>query len=193
MQNENRTPHVFTEGERERRFLETLAATGSVDAACQASATEAHGPRAGKTTWYDKRRKDVQFAQAWDEALSAALGRIEAEIHRRAMEPAKSPIIDRQGNVVGHREDRMSSDRLLLRLASRLDPDAWAERRKQDTTVSGEITHTSQNLQLAPSDVLLLPEPRQRLLIELLEEVRDAKLGLDPEQRIPSNEDKADD
>ena len=186
--------HLAITPAREERFLKTLAETGSVAAACAASATEAHGPRAAKSSWQDHRRKHPEFAQAWDEALEAALGRVEVELHRRAMEPARTPVVNRDGAVIGHREDRMSSDRLLLRLASRLDPDSWAERRRQDVEVSGEVRHTSQRLELAPSDVLLLPETEQRQLIGLLEQIRDRKAGLDPDAKVElTGEDEHDD
>ncbi len=81
--------------EREAKFLEVLAKTGSVNAACQATAKEGAGPRAGKTSWHDHRRRSPEFAQRWDDALMDALGTIEDEIYRRAMEPATTPITNR--------------------------------------------------------------------------------------------------
>ncbi len=81
--------------------------------------------------------------------------------------------------MVGHREDRLSSDRLLLRIASRLDPESWAERRRQDTHVTGEISHTAQ-LALKPADVLLLDEADRAELIRLVELIEARKNGDDP-------------
>ncbi len=70
--------------ERERRFLEVLANTGSVNSACQATATEGHGPRAGKSSWQDHRRRHPEFAEAWDNALVDALAKVEDEITHSA-------------------------------------------------------------------------------------------------------------
>lgn len=174
--------------ERQALFLEVLAKTGSVNAACRATATEDHGPRAGKSSWHDHRRRNPKFAEAWDNALIDALGTVEDEIMRRAMNPAKTPVTNRKGDVIGEREDRLSSDRLLLRMASRLDPEAWAERRRQDSHVTGEIRHQAQ-LALAPADILVLPEAKQRVLIALLEEIMDRKAGLDPAKKLEASND----
>lgn len=165
--------------QRKAVFLKTLAETGSVAAACRAASPHSEYGRAAKSTFNDLRRKDPEFAQAWDDAVSDALAEVESELMRRAMEPAKSPVTDRSGRVVGFREDRLSSDRLLLRIASRLDPEAWAERRRQDTHVTGEIQHNA-HLMLKPADVLLLDEPDRAKLIELLETIEQRRNGDDP-------------
>jgi hypothetical protein len=177
--------HLPVTEERRAKFLETLAETGSVSASCAAAATNSHGPRAAKQTWNDLRHRDPDFAQLWDEALSQALGRIEGEIVRRAFDVPKSPVTDRQGNVVGYREDRMSADRLLLRLASKIDPDAWAEKRKNELAVSGTIQH--QAFAIDPGLVSQLPRERQEQLVDILDELAAIESGLDPAKAI-SNE-----
>ena len=73
-------------------------------------------------------------------------------------------------------------DRLLLRIASRLDPESWAERRKTDHVVSGSIQHQAYTLDAAL--VARLPRERQLLLVELLDELADLQQGLDPSKRI---------
>ena len=166
--------HLEASEHRKAKFLDVLAATGSVAAACRATATDNHGPRAGKSTWNDLRRRDPEFALAWDNAIADALAAVEETIMDRAMNPATTPITNRQGEVVGFREDRLSSDRLLLRIASRLDPEAWAERKRQDHHVEGQINHTAQ-LALAPNDILLLDEADQKELIRLIETIEARK------------------
>jgi hypothetical protein len=81
----------------------------------------------------------------------------------------------------------MSSDRLLLRLASRLDPESWAERRREDHHVTGSIDH---HLQLAPSDLMLLDEPDRMKLIELLETIEQRRAGNDPRRIEPVVDDE---
>lgn len=175
------TQTALTEARRET-FLKVLSETGSVAAASKAASPFSNSDRGAKSTFFDERRRNPEFAAAWDEALTSALAKVETELMRRAMEPALSPITNKQGQVVGHREDRMSSDRLLLRIASRLDPDAWAERRRQDHVVSGSINHHAYALDA--SLVARLPKDRQLLLLGLLDELADLQQGVDPSRRI---------
>lgn len=181
----NRTHMTFDE-ERKRRFLEVLSETGSVAAACRASASDSHGERAAKSTINDAIRRDPDFAAAVDAAKQAALGKVEEEIVRRAFNPPQTPVVDRNGNVVGHRTETMSSDRLLLRIASKLDPESWAERRKNELNVSGTIQHQAYTLDATL--VAQLPRERQELLIELLDELAEIEQAraqnLDPRKAI---------
>jgi len=172
---------MLTEARKET-FLKVLAETGSVAAASKAASPFSDNERGAKSTFFDERRRSPDFAAAWDTALNSALAKVEKEIMRRAMEPALSPITNKQGKIVGYREDRMSSDRLLLRIASRLHPDAWAERRRQDHVVSGSINHHAYALDAAL--VARLPRERQLLLIGLLDELADLQHGVDPSKRI---------
>jgi hypothetical protein len=182
----DKTPRTYlrlaNDEERKETFLRVLAETGSVAAACQAASPHAEGPRACKSTFFELRRRSPEFAAAWDEAIHAALGVVESEIMRRAMHPATSPVTDRQGNVIGTKEDRWPADRLLLRIASRLDPQAWAERKREDHVISGSIAHHAYTLDA--SLVARLPRERQILLLDLIQELADLQQGVDPSKRI---------
>ena len=184
-ENENKTPqvHLRLEHDEQRKaiFLKTLAATGSVAAACQAASPHSDSERHSKSTFFELRRRSPEFAAAWDEAIHAALGVVESEIFRRAMHPAVSPVTDRAGNVVGVREDRMSADRLLVKIAARLD-DSWVERRHSEHVVSGSISHHAYALDAAL--VARLPRERQLLLLGLIDELADLQQGVDPSKRI---------
>jgi len=176
-----RTTMALTD-ERKRRFLEVLSETGSVAAACRASASDSHGERAAKSTINDAIRRDPDFAAAVDAAKQAALGKVEEEIVRRAFNPPQTPVVDRNGNVVGYRTETMSADRLLLRIASRLDPESWAEKRKSSLEVSGTIQH--QAFAINPELVSRLPRERQEQLIDILDELAAIENGLDPKKAI---------
>ena len=66
---------------RRRRllFLERLLETGAVTTA--AKATEI-----GRSSWYDLRERDPEFAALWDDAEAEYLDAVEAEAFRRGME-----------------------------------------------------------------------------------------------------------
>lgn len=171
--------------ERKRVFLETLAQTGSVAAACQAASPHSDSDRHSKTSFYDLRRRDASFASAWQDAVNSALGAVENEIWKRAFEVPTTPVVDKRGQVVGQRQDRLSADRLLLRLASRLDPENWAERRKTD--VHGTVSHVA--FAIDPNLISRLPREKQVLLLELIDEMSALQDGgLDPSKRIQAAE-----
>lgn len=60
-------------------FLAALERSGMVSEAARAAGV-------GRRTAYDRRERDEQFAQAWDEALEAATEELEQEAVRRAMD-----------------------------------------------------------------------------------------------------------
>jgi hypothetical protein len=75
-----------------------------------------------------------------------------------------------RGEVKGWVEDRNSSDKLLLRLAARLDP-AWRER----TSVDANVTVEASVLAIAPGDILYLSTRDQEMLKDLLGKIADAR------------------
>jgi hypothetical protein len=97
--------------ERQGRFLEALASTGSVTAAIAVANTS-------RTRVYELRKADPAFANAWQEAEEIATDRLEDEARRRAVEGIAEPLVS-AGKLV--REDdgqpilvRRYSDNLLL-------------------------------------------------------------------------------
>jgi len=160
---------------RRETFLRVLEETGLVTAAAAAASPHCTGKEPGKKSFYDLRARDPQFAAAWDAAANRALARVEQELLRRAMEPARTPICNpKTGEVVGYREDRLASDKVLLRVASYLSKGAWAENRKID--VSGTVEHEhSQHLQLTVEDLQYLETDEQQNLIQLLDKIRERK------------------
>jgi hypothetical protein len=68
---------------------------------------------------------------------------------------------------------------MLLRLAERLSPATWAQRKHHeiDGKVSHEHQHTMTVALLEPTDVLLLEPEEQNELLRLVEKIADRKSG----------------
>jgi hypothetical protein len=162
--------------ERKALFLKTLAATGSAIAAASAATPWSTHPAGGVNTFRDEARRDPEFAAAWQRAQEQALAEVEQEIYRRAMNPPERPVWH-QGQVKGFVEDRNSSDKLLLRLAARLDP-AWREH----TSIEQSVTVQASVLNIMPQDILLLTRMEQELFVDLLRKIAEARGEVDSEQ-----------
>ena len=162
------TRHPLTE-DRKTIFLQALAATGSPIAAASAATPWSTHKQGGIATFRDEARRDLEFAAAWDRARDEALAEVEKEIYRRAMQPPQRPVWHK-GEVKGWVEDRHSSDKLLLRLAARLDP-GWRER----TSVEQTVTVQGVMLSISPQDVLLLARTEQEVFVEMLRKIADAR------------------
>jgi len=172
--------HPATE-DRRHIFLKALAETGSPIAAASAATPWSTHKQGGVATFRDLARRDPEFAAAWERAKQEALGSVEREIHRRAMEPPRRPVWEK-GQVKGWVEDRSSSDKLLLRLAARLDP-AWRERTGVDTNVTVQGTM----LAITPEDILLLAQSEQEIFMNMLRKIADGREEEGPDEvpRLP--------
>ena len=179
------TRYPLTE-ERKQLFLKVLSETGSPVAAASAATPWSEHKQGGLNTFRDEARRDLAFAEKWERARQEALAAVEQEIVRRAMEPPTRAIWHK-GELVGYTEDRNSSDKLLLRLAARLDP-GWRER----TTVDANVTMSGIILAIRPSDVLTLNPSEQHTLLDLLEKIADKKGEPDEISRLRSGDDASD-
>lgn len=63
-------------------------------------------------TFRDERRRDPEFARAWDAAIEQHAGDLLAELYRRAKDGDQIPIQNAKGELIGWRSIR--SDKLLL-------------------------------------------------------------------------------
>jgi len=154
---------------RKAAFLKALSVTGSPIAAASAATPWSEHRQCGVATFRDEVRRDPEFAAAWERARQEALAAVENEIVRRAMQPPSRPVWA-NGEIKGWTEDRNSSDKLLLRLAARLDP-AWRER----TTLDTNVTVQAEVLAISPQDVLLLERDEQETLLALIGKIADAR------------------
>lgn len=67
-------------------FLEALADTGNVSQACRSAGVST-------TTVYALKKKDADFAAAWDQAEEDAADTLEAEARRRAVQGVQEPVV----------------------------------------------------------------------------------------------------
>lgn len=112
--------------ERQQRFLQALAEADDV-----AAATTFAGVKRAKV--YQLRKTDPAFAAQWDRAKEAAVGRLEQEARRRALEGLQEPLLS-DGKIV--RDDdgrpvavRRYSDDLLLALLKAHRPEMFGDHR----------------------------------------------------------------
>ena len=115
-----RTPRV------EERFLKQLAAGGSVTSAARAIGT-------GRSTVYQWRDDDVNFAKAWDDAIESGTDVMEDEAVRRAVEGVDRPIYY-QGAVCGYITEY--SDDLLIRMLKARRKDKYSDRQEQHVSAA---------------------------------------------------------
>lgn len=80
-------------------FLETLAETGSTYAAAEAATPWARSHGGGLEAFRQLAKRDDAFKLQWEQAENAALAKVEGEITRRAMMPARKAILS-QGMFV---------------------------------------------------------------------------------------------
>lgn len=85
------------------------------------------------------------------------------------MVPPRRPVWHR-GEVKGFVEDRTSSDKLLLRIAERLDP-SWSPR----SVVDQHVTLQGAVLAVRPEDILHLSPAEQDAFVAMLGKIADAR------------------
>ena len=152
--------------ERKAIFLEHLGTYGIVGLACEA-ASPGCGPNRSRTTFYEARGRDPEFAAEWDAALERAEDLILQEMYRRGVTGVTEDVYGSMGQgmgtgVVGQKQ--VYSDK-LLELYSRVKSSRvqMALNSKQ-IELSGKVT-TETKVELGG----LSPE-KQALLAELLGE-----------------------
>ena len=108
-------PHI------QRAFIEALADTGSVAAACRAVGRSTHGA-------YNLRRQPgaEEFAAAWEAAIDMGMRRIEDTAMDRALNGVEVPVYS-YGKLVGSRT--VHNDRLLMFMLRNRAPERFAEGR----------------------------------------------------------------
>ncbi|AKM07206.1 hypothetical protein [Pelagerythrobacter marensis] len=116
---------------RQRRFIEALADTGSVDAACRAVNMSTVGA-------YHLRRQPGagSFRAAWEAALALGVQRIEDVAMERALHGVEVPVYS-YGKLVGTR--RSYNDRLLMFMLRNRAPERFAEGRAKGMNAIGKM------------------------------------------------------
>lgn len=123
--------------ETEEKFLKKLIATGgNVSAACRVI-------KMARSTAYDHKEKDKEFARKWQEAVDQGTDNLEQEARRRAFTGTKKPIFYKGQKIADVRE---YSDTLLIFLLKGNRPEKFIERqeitgRGGKDLIPSEITH----------------------------------------------------
>ncbi len=122
--------------DRKRTFLAELARHGIVARAARAASP--HSERGCINSFRDERERDLEFAADWDEAMDAARGEVESELHRRAVEGVEEAVYGGRykESVVG--TVRKYSDRLLELRVKGLLPQ-YRDRTHQKIEVEGGV------------------------------------------------------
>lgn len=129
-----------------------------------------------RTTAYEWKNTDPEFAAVWDEALETAADVLEAETWRRAVEGTRKPVIGRVAkDQDGILEDengeplylREYSDTLMVKLLGARRPEKFRERTREDPTPPIEWERVSEADQVAflegritLADVIRRQQPR---------------------------------
>lgn len=118
---------------RKHAFLVAFSERGSIRAAC--AATEV-----GRTTLYDWRRNDAEFAAAFESAREDVVDKLEEEAFRRAVEGWDEPQFGRiEKDLDGEiGMVRKFSDHLLAKLLEGNRPEKFNKRRLEHTGKDGE-------------------------------------------------------
>ncbi|MFQ3667179.1 MAG: hypothetical protein SNJ79_14305 [Sphingomonadaceae bacterium] len=146
--------------EKQRRFIETLAITGSVT---DASAAVLMSPRAAY--YFRARPEGARFAAAWDMALQQAGGRLLSHAFERALKGGCRRVW--KGGELAI-EETNPSDRLLMWLIGRIGPAPFRSAGgtaplPDAAAIAAEVAHFTDELPDAPAlaneDLFETPEP----------------------------------
>lgn len=120
---------------RKREFLRHLAEHGVAREAARGASPHAKGADGAYKTFADERNRNPAFAQAWDDAIAEAIGKLEREAFRRGVEGwVERGVFDKDGNRVG--DVVRFSDRMLELALKRHVPE-YRERAQLD--VNGRV------------------------------------------------------
>ena len=151
--------------ERRDLFLTTLRSSGGnfSHAAAQASPNSLAKPRSkpGVASFKALMARDAEFSAAVAETLEHVKDDVFAEIYRRAMEGTKEAVIQKGEQAVMATGEpawiTRYDNRLLLRLAAKLDP-SWSETR--NIQYSGTVEHKVMTMEemesMSPEDLDLI-------------------------------------
>lgn len=108
-------------------FLGAFEETGMVTAACEMVGV-------GRSTVYEERQRNEDFAVAWADVEERSTERMEAEAYRRAVEGTSEPVVS-AGEIVTHVQKY--SDSLLQFMLKARRPEKYRER--MDVNHGGRI------------------------------------------------------
>jgi hypothetical protein len=89
------------------------------------------------TTVREYLNRDPEFSEQFEAALEEFNHRLEMEAHRRAMEGVEEPIVNKDGEIVGHKT--IYSDRLMVKLLESNNPDKHRGVQQVDVNHKGGV------------------------------------------------------
>ena len=146
--------------ERKDVFLAALLESGGVfSTACRVASPHSKAKGATPpcyTSWRALMARDPVFATRVAETMDHVKEAVYGEIWRRAMEGTEAPVFQKGERAVDHdgapASIRQYDNKLLLRLAARLDPENWSETKN----VNHSVVHSGAAVMLKPSDLQAL-------------------------------------
>ena len=167
--------------ERKDLFLAALRESGGNFSAAAAAVSPRSLAKARSKPGYSSFKlamaNDPEFASQVQETLETVKADVFAEIHRRAMHGVAEPVyqkgervqdVDSDGNPIPATITRYDN-RLLLRLAAKLDPE-WSETRNITHSVNHDGHQTA--MQISPSDLKALSADQKVHLKGILATIR---------------------
>ena len=125
------------------KFLAALRETGLVKDACKVAAV-------GRSTAYEERQRNEDFALAWHEVETETTEAMEREAVRRAHEGWEEPVYQR-GECVGH--VRKFSDTLLIFMLKSRRPEVYREVHQHQHAGRVEHRHQLDLSKLGPEEL----------------------------------------
>jgi hypothetical protein len=125
-------------------------------------------------------KRDPEFAEQVREALAEAIANVEHVVYDRIHLPNRRPIYDRNGVLLGYDESWKDANTLALRFLEKHDA-TWVQRKQIDGTQT--VIHTDAEMGsgaayvVKPADLMLLPPESRLALLDLLQQIEDARDG----------------
>lgn len=148
--------------QHKKDFLAAFVACGNVSLTARQTGI-------GRQTHYDWLRLDPDYAAAWEEARAEALGVLEVEARRRAVEGTPrvkfhkgEPLIDPANG--GPYVEREYSDVLLIFLLKAWDPDKYGDRATGHRQLNVNLINNAREAKPDIRGVGLVPEQREAML-----------------------------
>ena len=117
-------PRTIRTPKTRAKFLEALKETCNITKACELSGL-------ARTSAYDWKEEDPEFAADWQKALDVAADLLEDEAVRRARDGVNKPVFQ-GGQLVGHVQEY--SDTLMIFLLKGAKPKKYVERLQQEVS-----------------------------------------------------------
>lgn len=126
----------------------------------------------GRSTVYELRQRDADFAKQWDLALDVGVDALEEEARRRAFEGVERDVFY-QGEKIATVRD--FSDTLLIQLLRVRAPSRWGNRLKVDASIEVDIAARILAARKRAGIPETTPAPEEAPAASLSQDIADAR------------------